>query len=119
MYLPNRTCTIRFAALQTDVYGRAIHSGSAKEPCAVVRLIARAEKSSVRADTSASRGAAIEETVDGVILLGPRTAADYDDLVEIDGELYKVVGKHRRYDVNGRLDHIETYLMNWAEGADE
>ena len=113
MLIPNKKCRIHTSSGQYDLNGRPVQGQIVGEMCAVVRMLTRAEKTSVRADTSASRGAAIEEVSDGKFLLMPRTVADYDDLIEVDGQKFKIVGKQRRYDINGRLDHYEIFGESW------
>lgn len=107
MFRPNQMCLIRVASGRTDVYGQSSPSSSVREPCAVVRLIVSSQPSTVRADSSASRGAAEELVSDSIILLGARTAANIDDVIEISGTVLRIVSKHPRFNIKGGLDHYE------------
>lgn len=116
MYHPNKFCIVHCNSGKTDAYGQPIPSGDKiTERCAVVRLELSNEKSSVRADTSASRGAAREyQTPHAVVLLSPFTTAKVDDLVAIHGILLRVMSKEARFDIKGDLDHYQITGSYWG-----
>lgn len=113
MFKPNQKCRIQLSA-GNDVYGQPKPGVLVTEGCSIVRLMIRNEKSSVRADSSASRGNARELQADAVILLTTSTKAKIDDVIEIGGAKFKISGSFPRHDVNGRLDHIEVHAMIWS-----
>lgn len=107
MFRPNQSCTIVIASGRTDVYGQALASRRVSERCAVVRLVTTNQKSSVRADSSATRGNADELVSDSLILLTKTTQANQDDLIEVAGMTLRILSKHPRFSVTGELDHYE------------
>jgi len=115
MFKPNLTCRIQIASGKSDVYGQPIPGSYVTERCAVVKLEMSNEKTSVRADSSASRGNAIEEEAVSVILLTTETKANKDDLIEVAGVKLRIVARQPRFDVSGRLDHYEVRATMWSE----
>lgn len=115
MFRPNLNCRIQLASGKNDVHGQPIPGRFVRERCAVVKLIISNEKSSVRADSSASRGNAMEEEAVSVILLQTITQAKIDDIIEVSGVKLRIVGRQPRYDVNGRLDHYEIHATMWSQ----
>ncbi|UUZ75524.1 hypothetical protein LP414_27800 [Polaromonas sp. P1(28)-13] len=73
------------------------------------------EKTSVRADSSASRGNAMELLADLKILMTAKTKVGIDDILELDGYQFRVMGREPRRDVTGRLDHIEVTANIWSQ----
>jgi len=69
----------------------------------------------VRADSSASRGNAIEQQVDSVILLPTTTQARIDDIIDLAGVKLRIKARHPRFDVGGRLDHYEIHATMWSQ----
>ncbi|OCP21901.1 hypothetical protein BC361_25365 [Ensifer sp. LC54] len=82
-------------------------------PLSVVRLAASSEKTSVRSDSSASRGQADQMVAESKILTGQLLGVD--DLIELVGMTLRVVGIHPRFTVSGALDHYEVSLEHVAE----
>ena len=76
MFRPNLTCIISVSSGETDVYGKPMPAKRVTERCAIVKLDIKNTKTSVRADTSASRGNARELIADSVILLTKNTVAN-------------------------------------------
>lgn len=114
MFTPNNNCRIQLASSETDVHGQPILGRWLTEKCSIVRLPVQSQKTSVRADSSASRGAAQELETNAKILLGARTKASIDDLVKVAGIDLRIVSKEPRYDAGGRLDHYEINLTYWS-----
>lgn len=85
-----------------------------KAKCNVVRLIVRSEKTSVRADSSASRGAGEELTSVSRLLFLPTVQLSIGDRVTVHGVQLKVETMHPRFDVRGRHHHNEVDLMIWG-----
>lgn len=106
MFRPNQNCTI-IAKTGSDVYGQPITSVKSRERCAVVRLVNTNQASSVRADTSATRGNAKEVVTDSLILLAKTTQAAFDDLIQVAGMTLRIVSMRPQFNVRGELDHYE------------
>jgi hypothetical protein len=115
MFKPNLRCRIQIASGKNDVYGQPIPGRFVNERCAVVKMEISNEKTSVRADSSASRGNAIEEEVVSIILLTSKTQANKDDIIEVAGVKLRIVARHPRFDVTGRLDHYQISATMWSE----
>lgn len=114
MFKPNQTCTITLASRKTDLYGRPLPGRKVRERCSVVFLNVTQEHSSVRADSSASRGNAEETTASAKLLMTTATKASVDDIIEIGGAVLKISGKSPRFDVRGNLDHYEVTANIWS-----
>lgn len=97
-----------------DVYGHFEFEKPFVAYCGVVRLVIGEDKTSVRADSSASRGHADEIITKSRLLFLGTTLVHVDDLVEVDEIKMKVTDIQRRYDVGGRLDHLQVELEYWA-----
>lgn len=106
MFKPNLDCVIRQKA-GSDVYGMPTYGARKKERCAIVKKVLRSDKTSVRADSSASRGNARELEADVLILVNPNTTAQIDAIIDVVGDQFRVMSKHGRYSIAGTLDHYE------------
>lgn len=115
MFRANRNCRIQLASGKNDVHGQPLPGRFVNERCAVVKLIVSNEKSSVRADSSASRGNARELEANSVILVGAATAARVDDIIEVSGFRLRIMAMQPRYDTTGRLDHFEIKATMWSQ----
>lgn len=94
-----------------DVHAREVYSLARVCPFAIVNLEIGAEKTSVRADSSASRGSADEMTVErGKILIANYVDVKINDRFDFDGVRYKIVSKFARRSVEGKIDHYECDL---------
>lgn len=114
MYRPNKVCIISVASGKTDVYGQPLPARKVREQCAVVKLDMKSAKSPIRADSSASRGNAREVHTDAVILLGPNTVANIDDVVDLGYTTVRIIEKHPRFNMAGTLDHFEMHATTWS-----
>jgi len=81
---------------------------------AIVTLKSAAAHTSVRSDTSGSQSHADEFQEAGRVLVHPRQIPREDDLLEINGQTYRVVGVRDVYAMNGRIDHYQVELSTWA-----
>ena len=113
MFRPNQKCRIQLSA-GNDVYGQPKPAAYVSERCSIVKLILTATKSSVRADSSASRGNADEVQAKSVILLTANTKAKIEDIIEVAGAKLKIEGVFPRHDAQGRLDHFEINASIWS-----
>lgn len=115
MFKPNATCTLYSRTDEQDVYGvYSFLPPKMNTPCAVVQMDLVVKKTSVRADSSASRGRA-EEEIGLVRLLFPSTVSIQEyDVVEINGVVIEVIRIFPRRDVLGKVDH---YQVDFRKGA--
>lgn len=94
-----------------DIHGRPRFGAPTDCQFAVVNAKRQTEKTSVRADSSASRGSADEITTGlGRILIARHHTVEIGDLFEFDGDSYDIVSKHARRSVFGEVDHYECDL---------
>lgn len=110
--IPNVNCTISKAG-ELDIYGQTTMSDPVDAKCAVVRLTQKSIKTSVRADSSASRGTAKEVISDSTLLFPTHTDIDIGDMVLISNIELEVSEIQQRFDVNGVLDHYQVELVIW------
>jgi len=114
MFLPNNRCELHTLS-GTNVYGEPIWSVLRSVPCAVVSLNRQELQTSVRADSSASRGAALEPVSMGKILFPAAIAVQSGDRITIQGFGLRISAIQPRWDVNGKLDHWECGVEAWSE----
>lgn len=107
LFRPNTTCELYSASDTLDIFGRPGFAQAATTPCAVVAYDLSRMKTTVRADSSGTRGRA--EHVEGIArFLFPKTVnIKRGDKVYKDGFWLEVIETHPRYSVGGVLDHIE------------
>lgn len=110
MFIPNNTATLWRAGKRFNVRGERTFEAPIKVECAVVSLGLMVERTSVRADSSGSRGRAEEEQGNAVVLFPAYLTVEEKDVIEVDGEVLQVEGLFPRRSVLGPLDHIEAHL---------
>lgn len=117
---PKTTCWIIKNTTRYDGHGRAIHATRRKRTrCAVIKLYDEVEKTTVRADSSATRGRAEEMLADGRLLLLPNEDVATGDLIEVEVQggpniTLEIKRIFRRIDVGGRVHHIDLEGEIWA-----
>lgn len=115
MFSPNLMGSIQ--RLQSrDIHGRHVLSDPVKCPFGPVSLNIGAVKTSVRADSSASRGSANQISVEaGSILISKNVGPKMNDIFTFSGVNFEITSVHERYSVDGFLDHyqcdLETYVQ--------
>ena len=108
LFRPNKTCLLYKKVGMSGIGAKLRYAEKPiTERCAVLRALQSTAKSSVRADSSASRGAAWEIVCDYFLLFTPSTQCDLDDMLTVDGMRLKVKSKRAQYSVTGMLDHYE------------
>lgn len=112
MFRPNKTCFIQ-KVNGRDRYGQESLAAKIKARCSIVRLGTKSEKTSVRADSSASRGGAEEEQSYAVILLERSANVDINDVITIAETSTQVTDIKPRYNIQGRLDHFQIQGKAW------
>ena len=98
----------RFGA--KNVYGEAQLQFVRKTNVGVVKFEQSNEKSSVRAESSGSRGKASLELFDAVL----EAAVQLDDVLILEGQKLKVSSVHRRWGLRGRPGHLEVGANIWV-----
>ena len=114
LFNPNQTCII-IKNVGYNIYGEPVREERITERCALLNASGSMKKSSVRADSSASRGNALEKTADYWLILTASTKAELDDLIEIHGVRVKINQLIPRYSLAGKHDHTEAYCSMWNE----
>jgi hypothetical protein len=107
-------CWLSSANGTYDKYGNERIGPERKATCAIVKFAVRSEKSTVRADSSGSRGAAQETIVDAVLLFKPFFKIDLDDCVRIGTTRMRVVSVTPRYLITGGVDHNQVECVVWV-----
>ena len=115
MFKPNAWCFIVKTSAETDVFGMPVNKTKVREACTPLVIDSKVDKSSVRADTSASRGNAREFQALAKFLVPPTSKASIDDILEWNGDALRISGKMPRYDLRGRLDHYELTCTEWND----
>lgn len=90
-----------------NIYGEFRYKNPVKVPCAIVDNVAKQQRTPVRTDSSADRGASEEKVAQVKILFLPNVVITSSDKFEIAGLSLRVVAIQQRYSVLGVLDHLE------------
>lgn len=114
LFNPNQRCVIVKMG-KMDIYGQRHIDKRISEKCAILQSKKSTTKSSVRADSSASRGNAQEITADYSFVLERTTVAEINDLIEFNSLRLKIVGLHPRFSIRGEHDHTEALCTIWNE----
>lgn len=111
MFVPNLYGTIENLN-GYNVNAERIYSAPLECPYATVNMMVSAQKTSVRADSSASRGAADERAAERAVVLIPTYINVFlgDRFTNNMGQRFGVKSIHLRYSVGGQLDHYEVAL---------
>jgi len=115
MFKPNISCRVHRSSGASDVYGQPLPTTIINERCAVINLDLKSLRTTVRADSSASRGAASEEVLNAFLLMTKNTQVQIDDVVEVTGIKIRVMRKFPRHSLKGVLDHYEIGGTIWSE----
>lgn len=107
MFVPNTTCDLYVRGEQINNFGKFEFAAKKVVRCAVVSLDIKTVKSSVRADTSGSRGQAEQPEGDARLLFPKTSTIKVGDAVYKDGYWLEVIGVQPRHHVSGPVDHIQ------------
>lgn len=107
--MPNIVATLRRQTGFT-AQGRPTWGGETSLKVAIVSLRTLSERSSVRADSSASRGRAEETRADGVVLVPPEIAVHVSDRLHMLGLTYEITSVFPRHGLGGTLGHTQIEL---------
>ncbi len=109
LFLPQMTGTLhRFSA--HDLYGVATYAGARQVGVGIVRLSSGVVRSSVRADSSASRGRSEEPQILGEVLLEAAANPGPDDKLVLRNISYRVISAEPRFDLLGNVAHHQVVL---------
>lgn len=109
MFRPNLIGMLQ-KAVGYDRYGQPSFGAQLPCPFAIVTLDVKNQKTSVRTDSSASRGAADETVADAKILIAKTMKPEIGDLFKFEDVEYVVSGVFVRRSVIGIVDHYECTL---------
>lgn len=112
MFITTLDCKIRKVTTLNQYAEEALGS-VINERCAPVRLRHNQNHSSVRADSTASRGAADEDQADTIVLLTPGTQAELGDQLEVAGLKVRIVQRFPRHNMAGKIEHYEVRGEFW------
>jgi len=115
VFIPNRIAYIRRKSKTTDMYGQHTYGQKEAIHYALVRYDTVIEDSTVRADSSATRGNIKEFHASGRILVEKRHNPDFGDLVIVEGRVYQIKGVEIRFNVLGKLDHYQCELEKYED----
>jgi len=90
-----------------DIYGTPMYSRERRTRCAVLKLRQSVKDTSVRADSSATRGHAQEVLSDAWLLVAPDEKINMSDRLRVAGFTLKVVSIRPRFSTFGTHDHNE------------
>jgi hypothetical protein len=107
MFIPNSTCLLRRKLPGYDKYGQATYGDKETIPFALVRFDTKTEDSTVRADSSATRGNIKEFHASGRILVPVEVLPNWGDILIIHNVVFRVKEVEPRHNVLGVLDHYE------------
>lgn len=115
-FIPNTTALLsRMTGM--DVHSEPTFSPAIKVECGIVGLNMESLKTSVRADSSASRGTIEEEVIAGKILFLPKASPAIGDKVVIQAMTLRCKAVQPRLAVTGDLDHYECKFEVWFDEA--
>lgn len=115
MFLPNTTCYIYSRTDTTNIFGKYEFLPRKTVKCSVITYDIKSLKTSVRADTSATRGQAENDEGIAKFCFPTYVNLKLDDEVEKDGFRMKVIEIHPRRNVLGKLDHYEVDMKKVEE----
>ena len=115
MFIPNLTCSITKSDGGFDRYGQPIPGRTFTSKCSIVRLRVEDEKTSVRSDSSATRGMARENVADARLMFPANTDIEMGDRIDIQGVSLRTMSVFPRHAVSGKFDHYQVDAMIWSD----
>lgn len=107
MFIPNTSAKLLRKAAKRDIHGRESFAPAVPIRISIVSLADSVETSSVRADSTASRGAADQEVLGAKLLVPAHVKLKNGDVIEVLGRQVEIASVQPRVDVLGKLDHQE------------
>src|SRR5258708_3152 len=115
MFIPNNFGFLSRKGTR-NIYGEFSYLGAQKVPCGIVDSLSLNQKTPVRADSSADRGAADEQVAKWKVLFPASVPVGKDDRFDIAGVHLVASGITPRFNViGGVLDHYEVDFDVWPE----
>lgn len=112
MFRPNLTCEVSVMGA-ADGYGRRLYTDWKRVPFAIVKLDQGSTKTSVRTDSSASRGSAQEILANARFLFPIHVVLKPGDRVKFGDFILTVQSVFPRHSVTGRFDHWQVDCDIW------
>jgi len=106
-FRPNTAGILMRKLPRRDIHGREIFAPGEPVSISIVHLADQVVETSVRADSSATRGAADMNALQAKILIGPLVKISRGDVLVVRGRHIEVESVHDRLDVMGRAHHQE------------
>jgi hypothetical protein len=97
----------------SDIYGQPILLAPTYEMVAPVRLQFDIQHTTVRTDSAATHGHAMEETANVILLALPKSSIKPNDVLIVLENKVKVIRMIKRHRVSGALDHVEIHCTAW------
>jgi hypothetical protein len=113
MLPPRNVCSIE-KPLGKNIHGEPTFAPAIAERCSIVKSKERIMNTTVRADSSASRGYGDEFVNENDILLTPKTSAKPQDRITVAGIALRIISLRPQFDVWGVLDHYVVEGRSWA-----
>lgn len=113
MFMRSQLCKIRPLTGRSMIAAKATFGEPFVEGCELISYRVGADKTSVRADSSASRGRAEHIEAKVRLMLEPFTQAKIGDRLELlsrEGEILKIDEIFPRYGAFGEIDHYQVDL---------
>ena len=110
MFIPNTRADFYERSNKANNFGRYSYLARRSIPCGVIFLNVSAKKSSVRADTSGSRGQAEQMEGDARILIPVFVKIKEGDVIFKDNLWLEVIEVEPRRNLLGQLDHFQIEL---------
>jgi hypothetical protein len=107
VFRPNVIASLLRKDAKRNIHGKETYQAGVSLPCAIVRLSENVTESSVRADSTASRGSAEEEVLQAKILIPATVAVKKGDVIKILDRLVEITSIQPRLNICGILDHQE------------
>ncbi len=109
----NGFCQIESVGDKFTVHGQPILGKAVRERCAILFVTRSLERTTVRADSSSSRGHGDEKTVAIRVHLDGNTVADVGDKLTVDNVAGRIVSMTAQRDVTGYVDHFKVECEAW------
>lgn len=115
MFIPNRIAYLRRKSKNADMYGQHTYGQKEAVHYALVRYNTSIEDSTVRADSSATRGNVKEFHSTGRVLLHKKHNPAFGDLIIVEGKVFEIKGIEPRFNILGILDHWQVELEKFED----
>lgn len=107
MFIPNTRAYWYKKNARRTITGKETFGAARLIPIGIVHIKDTTVPTTVRADSSASRGAAEEHDASAKILVPPQFPVTRGDVLKVDSSLIEITSIEPRRDVFGHVDHLE------------